>query len=84
MRLRAPLTTTAYVQVMRNSCGVAVLDDYEDLRKYNIKTLCQDPEETAAGAAKTASAEVAQAAEPEVTEAEAAVGEKGATAAGCE
>lgn len=30
---------------MRNSCGVAVLDDYDELKKYNIKTLCQDPEE---------------------------------------
>lgn len=33
------------MQVMRNSCGVAVLDDYDELKKYNIKTLCQDPEE---------------------------------------
>ena len=33
---------------MRNSCGVAILEDYEDLKKYNIKTLCQDPEEAKA------------------------------------
>jgi hypothetical protein len=30
------------MQVIRNSCGLAILDDYHDLGKYNIKTLCSD------------------------------------------
>lgn len=40
-----------WVQVVRNACGMAVIDDYHDLGKYNIKTLCAD-EEDAAEAAK--------------------------------
>lgn len=49
---------------------MAVLDDYEDLRKYNIKTLCQDPEEAAAEAAQAEAAKVAKGAEPKAPVAE--------------
>jgi hypothetical protein len=32
------------VQVVRNACGMAVLHDYLELGKYNIKTVTADPE----------------------------------------
>ena len=40
------------LQVVRNACGMAVIDDYHDLGKYNIKTLCADEEAAAAAPAK--------------------------------
>jgi hypothetical protein len=30
------------MQVVRNACGMAILDDYHDLGKYNIKTVAGD------------------------------------------
>ena len=29
-----------WLQVVRNACGLAVLEDYHQLGKYNIKTVC--------------------------------------------
>jgi hypothetical protein len=31
-------------QVVRNACGLGILDDYHEFAKYNIKTLCNDDE----------------------------------------
>eukprot|EP00892_Ulva_mutabilis_P004902 jgi/Ulvmu1/2784/UM140_0014.1 len=61
-------TCTISLQVLRNSCGVAVLKDYDELKKYNIKTLCLDPQEGKAAEDKggpdaTAATEAAKASE---------------------
>jgi hypothetical protein len=35
------------VQVLRNACGMAVLEDYHRLGKYNIKTVTAEEEDDA-------------------------------------
>ena len=32
------------MQVVRNACGIAIVDDYHELAKYNVKEVCKEKE----------------------------------------
>ena len=48
------------MQIVRNACGVAVINDYHELHRCNIRSICEPPPKTG-----TLPAEKAAAAAPE-------------------
>lgn len=32
------------MQVVRNACGIAVVDDYHEMARYNVKEVCKEKE----------------------------------------
>jgi hypothetical protein len=33
------------MQVVRNACGIAIVDEYHELARYNVKEVCKEKDE---------------------------------------